>query len=436
MKVLMLAWEFPPFIAGGLGMACYGLAKALLELGVEVDLVLPTREEVYFPLRAAEDVDNMPVDFLDPRRRSISSITMKGSLIERLKALGMAMMPETYQTTARIGTAPLEWKLTNYTYEELRKIHAIAGNLFGDEDLFKKVKDYTARILKYGPSLGCDIVHAHDWLTYPAGIVLKKQHNMKLVAHIHATEFDRSGGPGDQRIHNIEYGGLIDADSTIAVSKYTAQMIVDRYQAMPEKINIVHNAYSLLPGAVTEKIRLFKDPMILFLGRITIQKGPDYMLGVAKQVLRRFPRARFVMSGTGDMFSRILRDSAAEGMKDNFLFTGFLNREQVERVLAAADIFVLPSVSEPFGIAPLEAMAYGAVAIVSKQSGVSEVINNAYKVDFWDVNKISEIILRLLENPEELNKMALAGRKEVLAIGWKEAAEKTRRVYEETLCFT
>jgi glycosyltransferase involved in cell wall biosynthesis len=257
-----------------------------------------------------------------------------------------------------------------------------------------------------------------------------------LIAHIHATEFDRSGGPGDERIHKIEYSGLSNADLVIAVSQFTAQMVIDRYRIPTKKIRVIHNAYSLASEGIPVRKKLFKDPLILFLGRITIQKGPDYFVEVAERVLKKFPNARFVMAGTGDMFSRIIRASASKRLKDRFLFAGFLNREQVEKILAATDIFVLPSISEPFGIVPLEAMAHGAVAIVSKQSGVSEIVDHAFKVDFWDIDTTVEIIVRLLSNPDELNDMSFKGQNEVLAIGWHKAAENTVKAYNEVLCST
>jgi glycosyltransferase involved in cell wall biosynthesis len=203
------------------------------------------------------------------------------------------------------------------------------------------------------------------------------------VVHIHATEFDRAGGPGDERVHKIEHAGMTYADKVIAVSKYTAQMIMSRYRIDTGKIRIIHNAFSLPVDTVLTQERIFKGPTVLFLGRVTLQKGPDYFLDVADRVLKVHPEARFIIAGTGDMSRHLLRKSAAMRLKNRFLFTGFLNRKQVESILRAADIYVLPSVSEPFGISPLEAMAFGITSIISKQSGVAEVVNHAFKIDYW-----------------------------------------------------
>lgn len=434
MKIVMLTWEFPPYIAGGLGMACYGLVKALLSMGVEIDLLLPTSEEVYFPMRSPDDADIMPIDFMDPARRKGFAVQTKANLEERLKEVGVSLHPESYITPGFIYESFWEAIWETKIKVKTHGLDALKVHLRGPEPLFKKVQEITSRVIKYAPLLNGDIIHVHDWLTYPAGLALKALTGKPLITHIHATEFDRAGGPGDERIHNIEYSGLSNSDLVVAVSQYTAQIVIDRYRITPHKINIVHNAYSVSPDVSLKRKRLFKDPLILFLGRITLQKGPDYFLRVAERVLERFPNVRFIMAGAGDMFSRILKSSASKRLKDRFLFSGFLNREQVEQILAGTDIFVLPSVSEPFGIVPLEAMAFGAVAIVSKQSGVSEVVNNVFKVDFWDVDKTVEIIADLLENPEKREEFATAGQKEVMSIGWQKAAENMLNIYEGLKC--
>ena len=424
MKALVLTWEFPPLISGGLGMACYGLYKSLLEQGVQADLVLPTTEAIYFPLRQPEDADTLPHAYLGDKAQVKPKVEKTGALVERLRLLGVSLNPESYLTPGFHFERSLAWLAGT------READLFRMTLAGDGNLFKKVQEYTAHVVASFSRWPCDVIHAHDWLTYPAGVLLQGLLKKPLVVHIHATEFDRAGGPGDGRIHHIEYTGLEKADRVIAVSQYTAGMVMSRYQIDPAKIRVVHNAYSLPEHAVS-RWKLFRDPVVLFMGRVTLQKGPDYFLEVAQRVIAQFPKVRFVMAGRGDMFSRILKSSAAKRLKDRFLLTDFLDREEVARILSATDIFLLPSVSEPFGIVPLEAMAYGAAAIVSKQSGVSEVIQNAFKVDFWDVEKTAEIVLRLLKNPEEREAMAFAGKKEVMAIGWKEAAEKTRQIFRE-----
>lgn len=437
MKVLMFTWEFPPMISGGLAMACYGMVQSLLALGIKVDLVLPTRELVYFPLRCDEDADTLPAVFLDPIHQSEFITRHFKDIHERMEFIGISSTPESYHQLGSISdiyTKVLqEHDYSRTTMEEHEIWNLMTAHLVGEEDLIKKVQEFTIRAERFARELDYNLIHAHDWLTYPAGMIARKLSGKPLVTHIHATEFDRAGGPGDERIHKIEHSGMMYADRVIAVSQYTAQMIVSRYRIDTGKISIVHNAFSISEDQVLSKKRIFKGPMVLFLGRITIQKGPDYYLDVAERVLKKHPQARFIMAGTGDMARQLLRRSASLKLKNRFLFTGFLNRKQVECILRAADIYVLPSVSEPFGISPLEAMAFGVTSIISKQSGVSEVVNHAFKIDYWDVDLMADTINDLIENPELRHKMGIKGMKEVHQIRWAEAAEKIRKVYSQVL---
>ncbi|HNX38343.1 MAG TPA: glycosyltransferase [Candidatus Cloacimonadota bacterium] len=437
MKILMYSWEFPPLISGGLAMACYGMVKGLLSQGIKIDLVLPTKEMVYFPLRQESDADTLPTVFLDPILHSRFVQEKFETLQEKLEYIGISTRPETYFQLAEIqhflSIKKEYWLSDTVTHEEQDLWNEMTTQLTGDEDLMKKVQEFTVRAERYAAALSFDLIHAHDWLTYPAGMLSKKISGKPLIVNIHATEFDRAGGPGDERIHKIEHAGMMYADMVIAVSQYTAQMIMSRYRIDTGRIRIVHNAFSMPDDAVYAKRRLFKGPTILFLGRITIQKGPDYFLEIAERVLKVHPDARFIMAGTGDMSRKLLRKSASLRLKTGFLFSGFLNRKQVERVLRASDIYVLPSVSEPFGIAPLEAMAYGIAAIISKQSGVAEVVNHAFKIDYWDVDLMAETINHLIEHPDICKKLGSDGKKEVNRIQWDDAADKIRILYSQIL---
>ncbi|HOA29375.1 MAG TPA: glycosyltransferase [Candidatus Cloacimonadota bacterium] len=438
MKILMFTWEFPPLISGGLGMACYGIIKALLNQGIKIDLVLPTKEFVYFPMREPEDADTLPVVFVDAeKQRTFSHVTFN-TLQERMEYIGISEQPESYFQLADIKRDSLAlkkeyWLSETVSLEEKDLWQEMTTNLIGDELLIRKVQEYTLRAEKLAKTLDYDVIHAHDWLCYPAGMLARRIAQKPLIVHIHATEFDRAGGPGDERIHKIEHAGMTYADKVIAVSQYTAQMIMSRYRIDTAKIRIVHNAFSVPDDAVIAKQRIFGGPVILFLGRITLQKGPDYFLEMAQRVLAVHPEARFIMAGTGDMSRKLLRRSASLKLKNRFLFTGFLNRKQVERVLRASDIYVLPSVSEPFGISPLEAMAFGITSIISKQSGVAEVVNHAFKIDFWDTDLWVETINYLIENPDKCVKIGIDGMHEVNRIQWDEAAEKIRLLYSNTL---
>jgi len=419
-------------------MACYGMVKALLQSGIEVDLVLPTKDMVYFPLRKVEDADTLPVVFLDPiKHKEYERITHE-TLTKRLEYLGVSFSPETYingselKSWTKVVEKVVVEKHHHTTIQE--KIwQDLKIYLLGEENIFKKVQELTVRAEKFAKTLDFDLIHSHDWLTYPAGMLAKRLTGKPLIAHMHATEFDRSGGVGDERIHNLEYDGMSYADRVICVSKYTANMVISRYHIDSGKIRIIHNAYDVGDLIADQKDRIFKGPTILFLGRITLQKGPDYFIEIANEVLKVHPHARFIMAGTGDMSRKLLHRSAFLRLRNRFIFAGFLNRKQVETILNSVDIYILPSVSEPFGIAPLEAMAYGVTAIISKQSGVSEVVNHAYKVDFWDTKKMSEIVNYLIENPDECQEMGEKGRLEVQSISWSEAADKIISVYDEML---
>jgi glycosyltransferase involved in cell wall biosynthesis len=434
----MFTWEFPPLISGGLGMACYGMVKALLSLGIKIDLVLPTKEEVYFPMREISDVDTLPAVFLNARKQIQYENRVFSGISERIEFIGLNDHPESYFQLSDINRYVTSikkelWSKESFAFKEQDIWQQMTNNLIGDEDLIRKIQEYTLRAERMAKTLNYDIIHAHDWLTYPAGMLARRISSKPLIVHIHATEFDRAGGPGDERIHKIEHAGMTYADKVIAVSQYTSQMIMSRYRIDTGKIRIVHNAFSLPEDAVIAKERIFKGPVILFLGRITLQKGPDYFLEMAQKVLQIHSDARFIMAGTGDMSRKLLRSSAGLKLRNRFLFTGFLNRKQVERILRAADIYVLPSVSEPFGISPLEAMAYGITSIISKQSGVSEVVKHAFKIDFWDVDLWVETINHLIENPQYCTKMGIEGMREVNKIQWDEAADKIRQIYSTTL---
>ncbi|MCX8058257.1 MAG: glycosyltransferase family 4 protein [Spirochaetes bacterium] len=438
MKILMLSWEFPPLIAGGLGMAVYGMVKHLIELGNEILLILPTKYDVYFHLKNEYDLDNLNPIFLSKDEHILFEKDISENKYSIYKALGLSIIPETYFSDADY------YKFYEFFYESFDLfsrgipfyiVKEIESTLEERGGLFGKVRDYTLRVSRIVNKINFDIVHCHDWLTYPAGLVLKMKYNKKLVAHIHATEFDRAGNnPGDDRIHKIEYAGLTYSDRVIAVSNYTANIIVYRYKIDTRKIRVIHNAFYLKnPEKRSEIKRFFKRPVVLFLGRITLQKGPDYFIEVAKNVISQIPNVLFIMVGAGDMQRKLIHKSAYYKLRANLLFSNFLNRQQVEKILSMSDIFVLPSVSEPFGIAPLEAMAAGLVAIISKQSGVSEIVNNAFKVDFWDVNKMSEIIIDLIKNPDKMKEIAEKGAKEVNKINWLRVAREINKVYMEII---
>jgi len=427
LRVMTLTWEFPPHVTGGLSMASYGIVRALLGLGVEVDLVIPTREEVYFPLRQEKDADSLPVASLGSTEGMVLPLPQSG--IELVKAMDPSVSAyfRPYETRDE-GAAEVTLRPLNVA----EPLSLVLQFFAEDQALLRDVKAFTVRAAKLASLRNYDLIHAHDWLTYPAAILLKTLSGKPLIVHVHSTEFDRAGGPGDERIHGIEYMGTQFADRVIVVSAYTGSIVAERYKTEREKLRVVHNAFTLEFGG-REKERIFKEPTIVFVGRITLQKGPDYFLEVARRVLKKEKRVRFIMAGRGDMEREILHKAASFGLGTKFLFAGFLTREELEPILCAADIFVMPSISEPFGIVALEAMSCGAVAIIAKQSGVAEAIENAYKIDFWDIDRIVSVILDLVENPERLKDTSRKGVEEVGKLQWEEAGRKIVTVYDELI---
>ena len=399
MKILMFGWEFPPMSSGGLGTACYGLTKALGMKGVEITFVLPYSADSnldFVKFKSANEMPNIKI-------RKIKS------------ALQPYMAPDSYHSTVR-KKQPLQAKIYGST-------------------LFDEVQRYTLAAERIAEEEEFDIIHCHDWMTFGAGVRAKKKKNRPLVLHVHATELDRTGGHQvNQHVYDLERDGMNKADQIIAVSNFTKNKIMDHYGVPSEKIKVVHNAVDFSEHCSDEDFKIKNtDKVVLFLGRITLQKGPDYFVYAAKKVLEHEKNVKFIIAGSGDMEPFIIEKAAELGIADKVLFAGFLNQEDVERAYKMADIYVMPSVSEPFGITALEAMKNKAPVIVSKQSGVSEVIRHCLKVDFWDVNELSSKILSLLRyNPlhEALKENAYF---EVKKFNWDIPAEKCIDVYNELI---
>jgi glycosyltransferase involved in cell wall biosynthesis len=298
--------------------------------------------------------------------------------------------------------------------------------------MISKVSLYTEKVLRIAQRLSFDLIHAHDWLTYPAGLMLKKYFNKPLVSHIHATEFDRALGFGHPIIHEIEYLGLNYADRVVAVSRYTANIIKEHYFVPEEKVCVVYNAYYAETQS-PQKIKKFKEPVVLFLGRLTPQKGPTIFLELAKKVLEQTKKVRFLVAGAGEMERELMLWASSLGYGAHIMFTGFLKRAEVERALSLADIVIMPSPSEPFGIVALEAMHFGCALILSKQSGASDIVKSAYVVEYWDVDKMVDIVLELINNPELLKAKQEEARREVQTFRWEDRAREVLEVYRELL---
>ncbi len=429
MKVLMLTWEYPPFIVGGLGMACYGLFKALAEKGVKIYMIMPTKEKVFFEISSPWEADYPVAKKWD--KKQIKPVPLKFYQFHYLVSEG---------AYATLVTKHLE-KIQEFTVFTHKKVKKIPDEILKrldfimnqGNDLLAKVKFYTKHVLEVSQNLDFDLIHAHDWLTYPAGLILKDLTSRPLVSHIHATEFDRAIGYGHPIIHEIEYLGLNYADKVITVSNYTAEVIKKHYKVPSEKIKIIYNAFTTFTE-VPKKYKKFKEPVVLFLGRLTPQKGPKLFLEMAKRIIQQYgKKVRFLIAGAGDMERELMLEAASLGIGTQIMFTGFLTRKEVEEALSISDIVVMPSVSEPFGIVALEAMYFGCALIISKQSGVSEIIKNAYKVDFWDIDKMVNYVVDLLENPDKLKEMQFKAEEEVKTIKWSDRAEDIVKIYQELI---
>ncbi len=426
MKVLMFGWEFPPHITGGLGTACFGLTKGLLKHGVEVQFVVPKaygdESEEAVRLVNASDVKVM---MNDPVFREYwNQITYM--------EIGSNLIPY-------VGPEKFEQMVSenlNVKIEETSRVFSEKFQFSGKygHDLMEEVARYALVGAAIAANSEFDVIHAHDWLTYSAGVAAKKISGKPLVVHMHATEFDRSGENYNENVYEIERKGMAEADRVITVSNLTRNIVIERYHIDPAKVFTVHNAVE--PTEKTEMLdteKHVKEKIVTFLGRITFQKGPEYFIEAARKVLERDKNVRFVMAGTGDLMEKMIRRVAKLKISSHFHFTGFLKGENVDRMFAMSDVYVMPSVSEPFGISPLEAMRSNVPVVISKQSGVAEILDHVMKVDFWDVDAMADAIYGLLHY-KSLNTMFLEyGTEEVNNLKWEGAARKVADVYESTL---
>ena len=391
----MFGWEFPPHNSGGLGTACFGLTRALALRNIEVVFVLPKKVDVKSSHAKMVFSDNEKVVF-------------------------------------REITSPLVPYVTGEEYSN----HS--SDIYGST-LMAEVRRYAKRARSIALQETFDIIHAHDWLSFLAGVEAKKVSGKPLILHMHATEFDRTGGQGSNKeIYHIEKESLAQADGIIAVSNFTKQKIVDEYGIDPHKIEVVHNGidecdYQNIPERLLE-LKRDGQKIVLFAGRITIQKGPEYFIRAAKRVLEHKPNTLFLVTGSGDMERQMIFEAAHLGISNRIIFTGFLRGEELLSVYRAADLFVMPSVSEPFGLTPLEAIIAGTPVLISKQSGVSEVLAHALKVDFWDIDDMANKILGVISHRSLREMLWGNSRKEVQEITWDVASKKCIDYYTKILC--
>ncbi|MGH9367022.1 MAG: glycosyltransferase family 4 protein [Thermoanaerobaculia bacterium] len=413
MRVLMFGWEFPPQISGGLGVACEGLVRGLLQTGTEVVLVLP-RHPYRKPAGRLRIVESLVYPALPPASRPLSPA---------LKIRRVATLLTPYPGSG-LETAVFEG-------EEAAPGQSEPPPNYGPS-LATDVLRYAERAGAIARRERFDIIHAHDWMTFLAGLEARRVSGKPLVVHVHATEYDRAGGEGNPLVRDIEQRGLAGADRVIAVSRYTAGLLTRQYGVPRRRIRVVHNAID--PKLVSwEGGVAGGDPLVLFAGRVTWQKGPDYFVEAAARVAREIPNVRFAVAGSGDRLPAMRERVGALGLKRNILFTGFLPAAELDRLYARADVYVLPSVSEPFGLTALEALQHGTPVIVSRSAGVSEIVRNVLRVDFGDVEDLASKILSVLLFAPLRRSLSARGRREVLRLSWRASAEHVRRIYAELL---
>lgn len=422
MRALMFGWEFPPHISGGLGTACYGLTSSLIKNDVDVLFVVPRlfgdEDKSKFRFINATDIKfDSGSSFYSEQLHHLKYIQIDSSLIPYYYPEEIITHEETTQTST------FKWSERNFTHFDFTGYYG--------KDLMREVAQYAIVASTIAKENWFDVIHAHDWLTYPSGIMAKQISGKPLVIHVHATEFDRSGENINHAVYDIEKKGMEEADAIITVSGLTKKVLIERYGILACKISIVHNGVLAKDPIVNKHIaRKNKDKIVTFLGRVTFQKGPDYFVEAAAKVLKLYPDVRFVMAGSGDMLTRMIKRVAQLRIGSRFHFTGFLQGAEIDKMFGMSHVYVMPSVSEPFGISPLEAIRSGVPVIISKQSGVSEVLHNAVKVDFWDTDALANAICGLLQYKALSNRFSKEAGKELEKITWDRAALKVKDLYQ------
>ncbi|MCC8094100.1 MAG: glycosyltransferase [Tannerellaceae bacterium] len=418
MKALMFGWEFPPHILGGLGTASFGLTRGMaMQPDMDITFVIPKpwgdEDQSFLKIIGA---CNTPIAWRDVHMDYVSS------------RLSKYMDPQIYYTYR-------DHIYADFNYMHVNDLGCIEFSGRYPDNLLEEINNYSIVAGVIGRAEQYDIIHAHDWLTYPAGIHAKNISGKPLVIHVHATDYDRSRGNVNPNVYAIEKNGMDYADHIITVSNLTRQTVIEKYHQDPSKVTTVHNAAEPLSPDILfiPDKKGVKDKVITFLGRITMQKGPEYFVEAAAKVLAKSPNTRFVMAGSGDMMDQMIRLAAARNISDRFHFTGFMKGKQVYEVLKASDVYVMPSVSEPFGISPLEAMQCGVPSIISKQSGCAEILDYAVKVDYWDIEAMADAMYSIITYPAMHEFLKVEGKNEVDNIKWEYAGQKVRNIYDQVI---
>ena len=454
-KVLMLGWEFPPHISGGLGVACEGLTSALIKTDeVLIHFVIPRAPEVEKPNLTVQGANTIGVRKRHQRntRQTVRTTSTRVNEIATEQSLLEVTTVESPLTPYEQPVQSQQEFLTKWnasisgTQDHHHHISETSDIQFGDHvtlhsfeggygsKLFHEVDKYAEVVSSFSLQSDFDIIHAHDWMTFPAAIAIKQATGKPLTIHVHATEFDRAGTGGSDVVYEMEKMAVKSADKIIAVSVLTRKTLVERYGADPDKVAVVYNGMKFKKNLpLSNESHPLGDQLVSFVGRITFQKGPEYFIDAAEKVLKEFPGCHFVMAGAGDAMPAMIKRVIAKRLSDRFHFTGFLNRNDVARLLSFTRVYVMPSVSEPFGLTALEAVNAGVPVVISLQSGVSEVLPDAIKVDFWDTDALAQAICGVLRYPLLSETMRQRALNSVSSISWDAAASKVLNLYNELL---
>jgi glycosyltransferase involved in cell wall biosynthesis len=425
MKVLMFGWEYPPHISGGLGTACFGLTRGLAAIeGIDLTFVLP---KVY------GDEENHGMHMIGAGDVELShEIILNQMEIEKRQFYEFNQMVYAYTTPEQYHKMFEEQKKKFISSHENKSFGKLVFSGKYGSTLYEEISRYGVVSSVIAQKQEFDVIHAHDWLTYPAGIEAKKCSGKPLIVHVHATEFDRSGeNQVNTKVYDIEKKGMEFADKVITVSDFTRDIVVNKYKIDPHKVITIHNGIEPVRDLNINAFRRknVNEHVVTFLGRITKQKGPEYFIQAAYKVLQKMKNVRFVMAGSGDMLESMVKLVGRLKIADKFHFTGFLKGADVYKMYSLSDLYVMPSVSEPFGISPLEAIQSDLPVIISKQSGVSEVITNALKVDFWDADAMADAIYGILNYRSLSQFLKVKSKKELDRLTWENAASKVKEVY-------
>lgn len=424
----MFGWEFPPYISGGLGTACYGLTKGLTgNKGVDLTFVIPSSKEVKAP-ENMEIIGADSVSILDAGNVRQGKPYDHLNLIKIHSNLIPYITPKEYQN--------IQDQKIGFPYEPIQTDENGFVNFTGKygTKLFDEIKYYSAVAEAIAVEHDFDVIHAHDWLTFQAGIVAKEISGKPLILHIHSTELDRSAGNYNRDIFELEKLGMEVADKIITVSQRTAQIVTEQYKQPAEKITTIYNATETIAQVPIKKTgKRYPEKTVTFLGRITAQKGPEFFVEAAEIILKKIKNVRFVMAGSGNLWHEMIDLVATKKISDKFHFAGFLEGQEVNDLLSMSDVYVMPSTSEPFGISTLEAIQAGVPVIISKQSGVSEVVTNSFQVDYWNTEDLADKIHAVLTNPALAKSIRENAKKEIDNLTWNSVAKEVKQVYENTI---